>query len=91
VNTYKRGAEEKIARDGCTRRRNRTAPSSSTSCTCRTWQVYEVNEEGAVPTVGEEEAENDVGESRLAGQSDAVVLNADRNVCERSTKGVEFS
>lgn len=80
MNTYKRRAEEKIARDGCTRRRNRT------------WQVHEVDEEGAVPTVGEEEAENDVGESRLAGQSDAVVLNADRrNVYERSTKGVEFS
>lgn len=28
---------------------------------------------GAVPTAGEEEAGNDVGESRLAGQSDAVV------------------
>lgn len=48
MGTYKRGAEERIAGDGCTRRRNRTS------------QVHEIDEEGAVPTAGEE-AENDVG------------------------------
>lgn len=39
---------KRIARDGCTRRRNRIP------------QIDEVDEEGAVPTAGEEEAGNDV-------------------------------
>lgn len=47
--TCERWEEEKIAGDGCRRRRNRIP------------QVHEVDEEGAVPTAEEEQAGNDVG------------------------------
>lgn len=56
-----REREREKDRGRCRRRRNRIS------------QVHEIAEERAIPTAGEEEAGNDVGESRLAGQSDAVV------------------